>query len=252
MDAVRIAGLRGLPEIVPGTDLAALIAAAIAAAKLPLGDGDIVVCTQKIVSKAEGRLVRLDDVTPSPRAAEWASAWKRDARVIELVLREARRIVRMERGVLITETHQGLICANSGIDTSNVSGGWAALLPADPDASARGLCAALRTAFGTTIGVVISDTFGRPWREGQTNVAIGIAGLKPIVDYRGIVDRGGHTLQSTAIAAADEIAAAAELVMGKTLEIPVAIVSGTNLVAASVDSGGARELLRRAEDDLFR
>jgi coenzyme F420-0:L-glutamate ligase/coenzyme F420-1:gamma-L-glutamate ligase len=203
------------------------------------------------VSKAENCLVCLETIVPSPKAVEWARTWNRDARVIELVLRDAARIVRMERGVLIVETRHGFVCANAGVDTSNVPIGWAARLPVDPDASASRLCAGLRAAFDVPLGVVISDTFGRPWREGQTNVAIGLAGLTPIVDYRGTTDAQGRRLETSAIAVADEVAAAAELVMGKARRVPVAIVKGTGL-GASVERESARALLRRADEDLFR
>lgn len=249
---VHVLGLTGLPEIEAGDDLVALTVAAAARSSLGIAAGDVLVVTQKIVSKAEDRLVPLDSVTPSAQAVEWARAWRRDARVIELVLREAARIVRMERGVLIAETRHGLVCANAGVDTSNVRPGWAALLPADPDASARRLCAGLRAALGVPLGVVISDTFGRPWREGQANVAIGVAGLRPILDYRGQADSHGRRLQTTEIAVADELASAAELVMGKTLGVPVAVVSGTGLGTGREDEGRATALVRRREEDLFR
>jgi coenzyme F420-0:L-glutamate ligase/coenzyme F420-1:gamma-L-glutamate ligase len=249
---VRILSLPGLPEIQPGDDLVALIVAAAARSQLTIESGDVVVVTQKIVSKAENRLVRLDTVTPSSKAIAWARAWKKDARMIELVLREATRIVRMERGVVIAETRHGLVCANAGVDTSNVRPGWAALLPSDPDASARRLSAGLRAALGAPLGVVISDTFGRPWREGQTNVAIGVAGLRPILDYRGQADSHGQRLVTSAIAVADELAAAAELVMGKTRGVPVAVVGGTRLGTGRDDEGSAAALLRRREEDMFR
>ena len=254
MDApeFRVAGLSGLPEVKPGDDLVELTLAALARARLPVESGDIVVYTQKIVSKAEDRLVSLDAVAPTRQACEWAEAWGKDPRVVELVLQEAARIVRMQRGVLITETRHGFVCANSGVDTSNVRPGQAALLPADPDASARRLCERLRTALGRTVGVVISDTFGRPWRDGQTNIAIGVAGMRPIVDYRGSVDGHGQPLHTSAIAVADEVAAAAELVMGKARGIPIAVVQGTGLGMADLDQGSARGLLRRREEDLFR
>lgn len=249
---VRLAAIKGLPEIRPGDDLVAMLTAAIRAGNHPVAAGDVVVVTQKIVSKSEGAIVALDSVTPSARAGEWARGWNKDPRVIELVLRESVRLVRMERGVIISETRHGLICANAGVDTSNVGPGWAALLPADPDGSAQRLCEGLREAFGVPIGVVISDTFGRPWREGQINVAIGVAGLIPITDYRGGSDTYGQRLVSSAIAVADELAAAAELVMGKTNGVPAAIVGGTDLGAAEIGQGSARALLRRPEEDMFR
>ncbi len=249
---MSVSALPDIPETRPGDDLAALAVDALARAGLDVAAGDVFVFTQKVVSKAEGRLVALDEVEPSPEARSWAEAWGRDARVIELVLREASRVVRMERGVLITETRTGLVCANSGVDTSNVPPGCAALLPLDPDASARGLCATLRARLGTAVGVVISDTFGRPWREGQTDVAIGAAGLRPILDHRGTSDRHGRTLRATRIAIADELAAAADLVLGKTGGNPVALVQGVPFGTADLDGPGARALVRAAEEDLFR
>jgi coenzyme F420-0:L-glutamate ligase/coenzyme F420-1:gamma-L-glutamate ligase len=249
---VRIVGLTGLPEVMPGDDLVQLTCAALERAALDVQAGDVFVFTQKIVSKAEGRLVRLDEVIPSALARRWGERWARDPRVIHLALDEASRIVRMDRGVVITETHHGFVCANSGVDTSNVAPGEAALLPLDPDASARRLCEALRRHLQQPVGVVISDTFGRPWREGQVNVAIGVAGLRPIADYRGVADARGQLLRSTAIAIADEIASAAELVMGKTRGVPVAIVQGTGVGAVDIDAGCGRDLRRARADDLFR
>lgn len=250
--SLRVLGLEGLPEVRPGDDLVGLTLESLNRDAVAVRDGDVFVYTQKIVSKAEGCLVCLDEVRPSDRACEWAEAWQRDARVIELVLQDAVRIVRMERGIIITETAHGFVCANSGIDTSNVRAGEAARLPTDPDASARRLCAALRSALGCRVGVVVSDTFGRPWREGQTDIAIGVSGLAALRDYRGEVDAEGQRLRSTVIAIADELAASAELVMGKTRRIPVALVQGTGLGVAGVQDGGARSLLRRPEEDLFR
>lgn len=249
---VRVLPIGDIPEIQPGDDLVAAIVRAVGSARHVVGGGDVVVVTQKIVSKSEGALIALDTVSPSERATEWAREWQKDPRLIELVLRESVRLVRMERGVIIGETRHGLVCANAGADTSNVPPGWAARLPADPDASARKLCEGLRRAFNVPIGVVISDTFGRPWREGQTNVAIGVAGLAPITDYRGGVDSYGRPLISTAIAVADELACAAELVMRKVDRVPVALVAGTGLGVGAVDGRGARSLVRRPEEDMFR
>ena len=242
----------GFPEVKPGDDLVAFTLAAVERGRMLLQPGDIFVYTQKIVSKAEDRLIRLDTVSPSALARAWGEACSKDPRVIELALGEAARIVRMERGVLITETRQGFVCANSAVDTSNVRPGEATRLPLDPDDSARRLCTALRTAFRIPVGVVISDTFGRPWREGQVNVAIGAAGLRPIIDYRDTVDRHGQPLRFTAIAVADELTSAAELVMGKTRGIPAAVVQGTGLGIAGVDEWSGRDLLRRRDQDLFR
>ena len=204
---------------------------------------------QKIVSKAEGRIVRLDSIKPSVQATMWAAQYGKDARVIELVLKEAARIVKMERGVIVAETRHGFVCANAGVDTSNTPKGTAALLPEDPDRSARNLQAELSKLFGMPVGVIISDTFGRPWREGLVNVALGVAGIAPLIDYRGRRDAGGKVMQATIIALADELASAAELVMRKFDRVPVAIIQG----AAGVKrSGKGRDLIRPAERDLFR
>lgn len=246
---VRVVALGGLPEIVPGDNLTSLIVQAVEQAALTVDPSDVFVVAHKIVSKAEGRLVRLDEVEASPLAERWSKRAGKDSRLVELALREAAGIVRMDRDVLIAETAHGFVCANAGVDTSNVVQGAAALLPADPDASARHLQAGLAAAFGQPIAVIISDTFGRPWREGQVNVAVGVAGLRPLVDYRGYVDPHGHRLQASVIAVADELASAAELVMGKTSRIPVALVKGA---AYAAGDGTARELVRPRERDLFR
>ena len=246
---LRVLGVPGLPEVAPGDDLAQLIVAAVRRVGLSIEAGDVFVVTHKIVSKAEGRLVRLTDVEPSPLAERWSAPYGKDARLVELALRAARRVVRMDRGVLIAETHHGFVCANAGVDSSNIADGTAALLPEDPDRSARQLCARLRTAFAQPVAVIVSDTFGRPWREGQVNVALGVAGLRPIVDYRGCVDAHSHQLQATVIAIADELASAAELVMGKTGAIPVALIKGGRYEPGE---GSARELVRAADRDLFR
>jgi len=239
----------GVPEIQPGADLGRVILSALEACGFELRDADVVVVAHKVVSKAEGRMVRLADVTPGPQATEWASKYGKDARVIEIALREAKRVVRMEDGVLITETRQGLICANSGVDTSNVSPGFAVMLPEDPDESAERLRATLAASTGAQIAVIVCDTFGRPWREGLVNVAIGVAGLGPITDYRGSSDCFGKTLRATVIATADEIASAAELVMGKTRRVPLVVVRGLQWPPAQ---GSAKELQRDATRDLFR
>jgi coenzyme F420-0:L-glutamate ligase/coenzyme F420-1:gamma-L-glutamate ligase len=246
----------GIPDVAPHSDLVALIAGAVTRAGRAIEPGDVVVVAQKIVSKAEGAIVRLDEVVPSARALEWASAHGRDPRVIEVVLRESRRIVRMERGILIAETHHGFVCANAGVDASNAEPGCVTVLPRDPDASAErlrsGLWSALWSASRSgpcTFGVIVSDTFGRPWREGVVNVALGVAGLRPLLDYRGCRDPYGRELHSTVIAIADELASAAELVMGKTARMPVAIIRGA---AEWLGDGSARALLRDASLDLFR
>jgi coenzyme F420-0:L-glutamate ligase/coenzyme F420-1:gamma-L-glutamate ligase len=241
--------LPGLPEIGPGDDLARLITDAVRAQDFPIVSGDILVIAQKIVSKAEGQIVQLDSITPSERAAAWAKEWGKDARVIELVLRESKRIARMERGIVIAETRHGFVCANAGVDVSNAPEGTAILLPADPDGSARALQMRLGEEFGAGIGIVISDTFGRPWREGLVNVALGVAGVAPLIDYRGERDANGKLLQATIIALADELASAAELVMGKSERVPVVIIRGLRTKAPS---GSGRDLIRPAEMDLFR
>ena len=247
-----LVGLPGLPEVEAGDDLVALVVQAARHAALEVAAHDVFVITQKVVSKAEGRLVRLDTVEPSAIARQWSTVSGKDARVVELVLRESVRIVRMDRGVVIAETRHGFVCANAGVDTSNVPDGWAALLPEDADASARRIRDGLGAAFGCPVAVIVTDTFGRAWREGQTNVAIGLAGLSPILDYRGRRDAHGHTLQATAIAVADELAAAAELVMGKTRGVPVAVVKGGGDIGLITGDGSAGELRRRPEEDLFR
>lgn len=246
---LRILGLAGLGEIRAGDDLGARIFEAVARAGMQIREGDIFVVTQKIVSKAERRMVELASVEPSPFACQWAAEHGKDARLVEVILRESRRIVRMERGILIVETKHGFVCANAGVDASNVPEGSVTLLPEDPDESARRLQAQLEKALGVRVGVIISDTFGRPWREAVVNVALGVAGVAPLVDYRGQPDMYGRRLQVTVVAVADELAAAAELVMGKSTGVPVAIIQGYRYEARE---GSGRDLLRRAEQDLFR
>ena len=246
---MQIVPLQGLPEIEPGDNLAGMIAEAAKRQGLDPNPGDVLVVAQKIVSKAEGRIVRLDTVEPSERAERWAAEYHKDARVIELVLREATGIVRMERGVIIARTRHGFVCANAGVDISNVPEGMAALLPENPDRSAEALQQQLARLFGFHVGIIISDTFGRPWREGLVNVALGVAGLAPLLDYRGRRDAHGKLLQATVIALADELAAAAGLVMGKSDRVPVAIVHGA---AAAEKKGSGQDLIRPAATDLFR
>ena len=240
--------MAGIGEVVESNDLAALIAAA--TRPRPLADGDVVVVTQKVVSKAEGRLVDLRTVEPSAFARQIAECYGKDARHVEVVLRESRRIVRMDHGVVIAETHHGFICANAGVDASNVPGAHVlVLLPVDPDASAERIRQGLAARLGVRVGVVISDTFGRVWRLGQTNVAIGVAGLRPLVSYVGQRDPYGYDLRVTSLAVADEIAGAAELVMGKVDAVPVAVVRGLGHL---LGEGRARDLVRPPESDLFR
>ena len=245
----RVIGVTGVPEIREGDDLTGIILGAAEAQGTPVEDGDILVVTQKVVSKSEGAIVRLEDVEPSPLALTIAGDMK-DPRHVEVVLRESRRIVRMERGVLITETHHGLVCANAGVDASNVPGeDVLCLLPRDPNASARGIRDAIRERSGRTVAVIISDTFGRPWRVGTTDIAIGSAGIAPIKDYRGHLDRDGRTLQVSLAAVADEVAGAAELVTRKTIGVPVTIVRG---LPYEPSEDGADVLIREASMDLFR
>jgi coenzyme F420-0:L-glutamate ligase / coenzyme F420-1:gamma-L-glutamate ligase len=247
MRSLEVLPVEGIPEIQPGDDLPELI---VRVAGEDLRAGDILVVTHKIVSKVEGRLVDLRAVEPSALAKGFAARYERDPRRIEVVLRESRRIVRMDRGLIIAETHHGFVCANAGVDVSNVPGDdMVCLLPVDPDASAAKLREALVTHTGSELAVIVSDSFGRPWREGITDVAIGVSGMDPLVDYRGRRDHHGHPLEASVLAVADELAAAAELVMGKTARIPVVIVRGYPYERGS---GTGRDLLMPPERDLFR
>lgn len=246
---LRIFAVPGIPEAVRGSEPGGAIADAIARADLAVEAGDVFVVAQKFVSKAEGALIALADVAPSPRAVEWAAAYGKDAAAVEVVLRESRRIVRMERGVIISETRHGFICANAGVDASNVPAGHVSVLPDDPDRSAARIRDALVARVGCRVAVIVSDTFGRPWREGAVNVAIGVAGIDPLLDCRGQTDQFGRRLQSTVIAVADEIAGAAELVMGKAARTPVVVVRGA---AEWAGDGSGAQLVRPAAMDLFR
>ena len=242
---VEILPLEGIPELEDGDDLAALLAAAAARAG-GLRDADVVVVAQKAVSKVEGRVVSLDDVTASDRARELAA--DHDPRQLEIVLRESARIVRSRPPLVIAETPHGFVCASAGVDASNARGpGTLVLLPVDPDASAARLRDGLRERTGADVGVIVSDSFGRPWRQGTTDVALGVAGLTPLLDLRGTVDGAGYELQATQIAVADELAGAAELVLRKTAAIPAAIVRGVDLRGA----GSGRELVMPADRNLF-
>ena len=246
----RIIALQGMPEVRPGDDLAALILEAVERQGLAFEQGDVLVVTQKVVSKAEGRIVDLDSVEPGPFARQIAERWEKDARVVEVVLGESERIVRMDHGVLICETKHGLICANAGVDGSNVERiGTVSLLPEDPDASAATLRRRIEKATSVAPAVIVTDTFGRPWREGHVNFAIGVAGMTPVLDYAGQTDPAGHELRVTQMAVADELAAAAELAHGKLDRVPVAIVRGYPYPPGL---GTARDLLRDPEKDLFR
>jgi coenzyme F420-0:L-glutamate ligase/coenzyme F420-1:gamma-L-glutamate ligase len=253
-DRLEAVAVTGLGEIEPGDDLPALIAEVLARATdlLPLRDDDVLVVTQKIVSKAEGAVVDLTTVEPRPEAVAFAEQYDRDARQVEVVLREARRVVRMANGVIITETPQGFVCANGGIDASNVgprSGDLVTLLPRDPDASADAIRAAVRERIGHDLPVIVSDSFGRPWRFGITDVAIGVSGLEPLDDLRGTPDADGRIMKSTVRAVADELVSAAELVLGKTAGRPLALVRGATFRRGE---GRIVDTLIPAEMDLFR
>ena len=237
-------------EIRVGDSLSARLLTAMQGLRLRFLDGDILVVKHKVVSKAEGAVVALDAVQPSAASRAWARRYGLDARVSELALRESRRIVRRKHGVMITETKHGFVCANSGVDVSNVDGGkCAVLLPKDPDLSAAKLRRELKKLLGVEIAVIVSDSFGRPWREGLTEVAIGVAGMRPLVDYRGRHDPHGYSLHATVDAVADELACAAGLVCGKLAGAPACIIRGYSYRPGK---GTARELIRPAEKDLFR
>jgi coenzyme F420-0:L-glutamate ligase/coenzyme F420-1:gamma-L-glutamate ligase len=250
---LRILGIDGIPEITPQHDLHGVIGDAIEASGHGLTNDDVLVVTHKIVSKAEGRLVDLREVIPSDFARRWAERFDKDPRQVEVVLGETKRIVRMDRGVLIAETHHGFICANAGVDQSNVRSETVCLLPVDPDASAAAIRAALAARFGLDggPGIVISDSFGRPWRAGIVNVAVGVAGIAPLADYRGMFDSAGYELHVSVLAVADELAAAAELVMNKLDARPVVLIRGYQLPTGSV-AGTARDMVLDPSRDLFR
>ena len=245
----RVFAVGGIPEVRDGDDLAGLIAEALEAQETPLEPGDVLVVTQKIVSKAEGRVVQLDTVTAGDFAKEWADAWEKDARAVELVLRESRRIVRMTNGLILSETKHGWVCANAGIDQSNVSEGAVCLLPLDSSGSAAAIRRGLVERGQADVPVIISDTFGRPWRNGLTNVAIGVSGMQPIYSYIGQTDAAGYDLRVTEMCWADELAAAAEPVMNKLDAVPVAVVRGLNV---PLEEGDHQPLIRDAAQDLFR
>jgi coenzyme F420-0:L-glutamate ligase / coenzyme F420-1:gamma-L-glutamate ligase len=242
---LEIIGLTGLPEVRPGDDLAGLIRNAAAQEGQPIDPSVVLAVAQKVVSKSEGAVVDLRGMYPSPLARCWADEWGKDARLIELILSQSRRIVKMDRGVLIAENRLGLVCANAGVDQSNTEGDdFATVLPQDPDISARRLHEALGCG-----AVLITDTFGRPWREGLVDVAIGVSGMEPLEDFRGSRDRRGRPLAATIIAIADQLAAAAGLLMRKPDGCPVVLLRGLEWQPAE---GSARPLIRRPEQDLFR
>lgn len=247
---IELIGLEGIGEVKPGDDLAEMIVAGLGSSDIAIADDDVLVVTQKVVSKAEGRLVELSSIEPSELARSWADRWGRDPRQVELVLRESASIVRMAPGgLIISRTRQGLVCANAGVDVSNVGGGEvAALLPLDPDASAAGVRDAVRQRTGFAPAVIISDSFGRPWRNGIVNVAIGSAGIEGLVDLRGTPDASGRPMQATVLAVADELASAADLAGGKVDQRPVVVIRGYRWMPSE---SGASALVMDPERDLF-
>ena len=244
---LQVLPVEGIPEVREGDRLGVLIGE-----RAGIEPGDAVAISQKVVSKAEGRIVLLADVRPGERAIELAGQLGKEAALVQVVLDESTEVLRAERGVLICETTHGFVCANAGVDTSNVAEGEASLLPLDPDASARRIRSELRKATGTAVAVLITDSFGRAWRLGQSEIAIGCAGIAPIDDWRGRSDAGGQILAATAIATADGIAAAADLVRDKTSRTPVAIVRGLGGRVTDGDGPGAAALRRPRDEDLFR
>lgn len=255
--AVHILPISGLPEVNPGDDIDSMLIDAIQSSAGDLQRGDVIVVTHKIVSKAEGRIVDLESVDPSPFARKWAEAWGKDPRQVEVVLSEATRIVRMHRGLIIAETRHGFICANAGVDASNASSGTVVLLPKDPDASAERIRVALTRRYfpdagdeERPIGVIVTDSFGRAWRHGIVNIAVGVAGINPLVDYRGQHDPVGYELRATVLAIADELAGAAELVMHKIHRRPAAIVRGYEWQGGQ-ETGTGRDLVMPHERNLF-
>jgi len=249
MGKLEVFPLKGMPEVEEGADLPLLVVSALRKSMIQLEDGDIVVLKQKLVSKAEGKVVRLDSVLPSRMAQELAREEGKDPRLMELVLREAVRVVRRGHGVVITETKHGFVCANSGVDQSNVGTGFASLLPTDSDRSARKIRRALEAKTKKRLAVIVTDTFGRPWRRGQTDVAIGCSGINPLLSFRGRKDRFGYSLRVTEPSVVDEVAGAAELVMGKLEGVPAAVVRGVKYTRGE---SGVRSLLMSKERDLFR
>ena len=247
-NGIEVVPIEGLPEFGEGMAVGEEIAA-----RAGLGGGEVIVISQKIVSKAEGRVLPLSAAIPGAEARRLAAVLGKDPALVELILTESRRVLRAERSVLIVETRHGLVCANAGVDTSNLpEPGTVALLPEDPDASARLIRAGIEAASGRRVGVVVADSFGRAWRLGQAEVAIGCAGLIPIDDWRGREDAGGRTLEATRIAVADEAAAAADLVRDKSSRVPVVVVRGLGRFVTGEDGPGAAALRRPPEEDLFR
>lgn len=253
-NVVAIMPVTGIPEIEPSHDLDQILADSIAASTNGLQSGDVVVVTHKVVSKVEGQIVDLSTIEPTGFAQRWADTWSKDARQVEIVLREAKRIVRMHHGLIIAETQHGFICANAGVDASNAGEDQVVLLPKDPDASALRIRQALINRFfdgdeRAKLGVIITDSFGRPWRNGIVNIAIGSAGISPVSDYRGQHDPAGYELRATVLAVADELAGAAELVMHKTHRVPVAVIRNYEW---EHDEGTAADLVMPDERNLFK
>jgi coenzyme F420-0:L-glutamate ligase/coenzyme F420-1:gamma-L-glutamate ligase len=250
MASITLTAIEGVPIVKSGDDLSALIAKGLDQTRLTLQNGDIVLVCQKIISKAEGRMVDLKTIEPSPFAKQYAARWEKDPRAVELVLRQTTRIVRNDRGVLIVETGPGFVCANAGVDESNTLGDdLALLLPEDSDASARRIRDGLKRLCGADAAVLVTDTFGRPWRDGLTDICIGVAGINPILDLRGTNDLGGRELHHTVVALADQLSAAAGLLMEKASGIPAVLVRGCKFEPYE---GTAKILIRPPEADLFR
>jgi coenzyme F420-0:L-glutamate ligase/coenzyme F420-1:gamma-L-glutamate ligase len=247
---IELFGLQGLAEVQAGDSVGQLICDACEQQQFVLADGDVLVVAQKIVSKAEGRMVALASVEPSARAKELAWQLDKEAELIEVILGESRNIIRTGGRALIVETHHGFICANAGVDQSNVGLKQVALLPKDGDGSARQIRTEIRRRTGKVVGIIVSDSFGRAWRVGTVDVAVGVAGINPIKDERGQKDRHGYELKAAVAAVADELASAAELVMGKRDGVPVVIVRGYDI--QTKEDGSVQELLRPQAEDLFR
>jgi coenzyme F420-0:L-glutamate ligase/coenzyme F420-1:gamma-L-glutamate ligase len=250
MKRLELIGVEGIGDVQAGDSVGELICAACAGQGIDLRDGDVLIVAQKIVSKAEGRMIRLDGLAPSARARELAAALDKEPELVEAILRSSRRVIRAGGRALIVETHHGFVCANAGVDQSNVGLRLVALLPEDPDRSAREIRAVIARRTGRKPAVVISDSFGRPWRLGTVDVAIGVAGMSAIKDERGLDDRYGYRLKAAVAAIADELAAAAELVMGKRDGVPAVVARGYDFEIK--EEGSVRELLRPEAEDLFR
>lgn len=250
MNSISIIPIPGVPQIHPGDDLTALLLKAIDEADIGVKDGDVLVICQKVVSKAEGAVIDLKTIEPSPFAQQTAALWEKDPRMVEVVLRESNRIVRMKNGVVITETKHGWVCANSGVDASNSYGDDIVIvLPKDPDASARRMRDTIKAQRNATVAIIITDTFGRPWRDGLVEFTLGVAGIDPLLDLRGQSDLQGRELHHTVVAVADELAAAAGLLMEKDAAMPAVLIRGYRYAPVESDS---KKLIRPAEADLFR